>query len=118
MDRVELMVSLNSLVTANNGELAVWLNNAETAHFRPGAPNGYWDSGGSWRMNASSPPFGGFVWRNSTSLGLNWVKIQNYDAAPKVWIDDVVVATQRIGCNGQSTSPPPASPPAAPVLLP
>ena len=57
---VELMVSLNTPATASNGELIVWINGAEVANFRPGAPNGYWDTLGNWRMRASSPAFGGF----------------------------------------------------------
>ena len=111
---IEVMVTLNTPATANNGELVTWINDAEVANFRPGPPNGYWDSAGNWRMSSSSPPFGGFRWRDNTSLGLNWVKVQSYDAAPKVWFDDVIVATQRVGCNGQGAP----TPPAAPVLLP
>jgi hypothetical protein len=113
---VEFMVSMNSPATANNGELATWINGVQVADFHPGAPNGYWDGSGNWRMNAGSPSFPGFRWRDTTSLGLNWVKLQNYDASSKVWFDDVVVSTSRIGCYGQSPSTPTA--PAAPVLLP
>src|SRR5262249_46063672 len=98
---VELMVAMNSPVTSSNGELATWINGVQVASFRPGSPNGYWDADGSWRMNASSPGFGGFKWRDTTSLGLNWIKLQNYDSATRVWFDDVAISTQRIGCNGQ-----------------
>src|SRR5439155_3563313 len=101
-----------------NGELVTWINGTEVANFHPGAPNGYWDSVGNWRMRATSPPFTGFRWRDTTSLGLNWVKIQNFDAAPRVSFDDVIVATQRVGCNGQPARGPAPTPPAAPVLLP
>ena len=39
--------------------------------------------------------------RNSTALKLNWFWPQNYITDPasgSVWLDDIVVATQRIGC--------------------
>jgi len=95
---VETMVTLNTPATATNGELALWVNGNQVAHFRPGTPNGYWDGSGNWQMNGTSPAFPGLRWRDTTSLGLNWVKVMNYDATPKVWFDDVVVATERVGC--------------------
>jgi len=95
---VELMVTLNTPATASNGELTVWINGDEVANFRSGTPTGYWDAAGDWRMRSGSPAFGGFRWRDTTSLGLNWVKLQNFDATTRVWFDDVVVATERIGC--------------------
>ena len=95
---VEMMVSLNSPANGYNGELAAWINGNEAAYFRPGTPTGYWDGSGNWRMRSDSPAFGGFRWRDTTSLGLNWVKLQNYDATPRVWFDDLVVATERVGC--------------------
>jgi hypothetical protein len=113
---VEIMVGMNSPETTNSGTLATWINGVQIANFYPGAPNGYWDTSGNWRMNASSPPFSGFKWRDTTTLGLNWVKLQNFDSAWKVWFDDVVVSTSRIGCNGQGSST--AAAPAPPVLLP
>jgi len=104
---VELMVALNSPVTEKNGELTVWIDGVETASFRPGNPNGFWDQFGNWQMDTGSPGFEGFMWRDTTSLGLNWVKIQNYNAVPRVWFDDVVVSTERVGCNGSTPPPPP-----------
>jgi uncharacterized protein (TIGR03382 family) len=95
---VELMISMNSPATASNGELVNWIDGNEIANFHAGAPNGYWDGEGNWRMRSGSPAFGGFRWRDTTALGLNWVKIQNYDATPRVWFDDLVVSTQRVGC--------------------
>ena len=95
---IEMMVTLNTPATASNGELALWVNGNQVAHFRPGTPSGHWDGIGNWQMNATSPAFTGFRWRDTTSLGLNWVRIMNYDATPRVWFDDVVVATERIGC--------------------
>jgi hypothetical protein len=108
---VELMVGLNTPASASNGELAVWIDGAPVVHFRPGAPNGFWDAVGNWRMDAGSPAFGGFRWRDTSSLGLNWVKLQSYNAVPRIWFDDVVVSTERIGCNGEPAPPPPAPEP-------
>jgi hypothetical protein len=51
-------------------------------------------------MDAGSPGFEGFQWRDIMQYGLNWVKLQNYDdASPPddIWCDDVVVATAYIG---------------------
>ena len=103
---VELMVAMNSPASASNGELAVWIDGAEVANFRPGAPNGSWDGSGNWRMGGGSS-FSGFRWRDTASLGLNWVKLQNYNAVPRVWFDDVVVSTERVGCHGQQVTPMP-----------
>jgi hypothetical protein len=102
---VELMVSVNTPASASNGELTVWIDGDEVTSFRPGTPNGYWDGAGHWRMRSGSPAFTGFRWRDTTSLGLNWVKLQNYDATPRVWFDDIVVATERIGCLPEPTLP-------------
>lgn len=99
---VELMAKLNSAPTARDGELAIWNNDQLVAHFRPGSPNGHWDIAGGWVMNAASPGFEGFLWRDTLAYGLNWVKIQNYDASFLVWYDDLVLATTRIGCLGKA----------------
>ena len=118
---IEMMVSLNTPSTATNGEFTVWMNGTEVVAFRPGNPRGYWDGSGNWRMNSTSPEFTGFRWRDTTSLGLNWVKVQSYNAIPKMWVDDLVVATERIGCHGSTpppASPAPSAPPPPPVLLP
>ncbi len=112
---VEVMLSLNTPASASNGELVTWINGTAVANFQPGAPNGYWDGAGNWRMRVGSPAFGGFRWRDTTSLGINWVKLQNYDATPRVWFDDVVVSTERIGCLPEPALP--GSLPAAIVLL-
>lgn len=94
---IEIRVELNSAGTTSDGELALWVDGELQVHFHPGSPRGYWDTAGAWRMDPSSPGFEGFLWRDVLSYGLNWVKLQNYDAAPDVWFDDVVVATRYIG---------------------
>jgi hypothetical protein len=99
------MMSLNTPATAYNGELALWINGNQVAHFRPGSPTGYWDASGNYRIRTGSPAFTGFRWRDTTSLGLNWVRLMNYDATPKVWFDDVVVATDRVGCLPEPATP-------------
>ncbi len=94
---VELMVKVNSAPDVKDGELALWMDGELIAHFRPGNPKGFWDQLGGWHTDANSPPFEGFLWRDILSYGINWVKIQNYDAKPDVWFDDLVVATSYIG---------------------
>jgi len=94
---IELMVKVNSAPDVKDGELALWMDGKLIAHFRPGNPKGFWDQLGSWHTDVNSPPFEGFLWRDTLSYGINWVKIQNYDAKPDVWFDDLVVATSYIG---------------------
>ncbi len=104
---VELMVKVNSAPDVKDGELALWMDGKLIVHFRPGNPRGYWTDVGRWHTDADSPPFEGFPWRDNLSYGINWVKIQNYDAKPDVWFDDLVVATKYIGpINTGSSSEP------------
>ena len=116
---IELMVKMNSAATSHDGELAIWIDGSLKAHFRPGAPNGQFNSfSGNWEMNPSGAAFEGFQWRDILDYGLNWIKIQNYDPSgtpTDLLIDDLVVATSYIGpLNG---SPLDASSPAAPTNL-
>lgn len=116
---VELMVKMNSATTAHDGELAIWIDGVLKAHFRPGSPNGQFNSfSGNWEMNPADPAFTGFQWRDILSYGINWVKIQNYDdLGPQTDLltDDLVVATKYIG--PLSPSGPDVTPPAPPSNL-
>ena len=94
---VELMVEVNSAPDVRDGELALWIDGKPIIHFRPGDPKGFWDRSGGWHTDTNSLPFKGFLWRDTLSYGINWIKIQNYDAKPDVWFDDLVVATRYIG---------------------
>ena len=60
-------------------------------------PKGFWDSSGAWHTDVDSPPFEGSLWQDALSYGINWIKIQNYDAKPDAWFDDLVLATEYVG---------------------
>jgi len=94
---IELMVKVNSAPDVKDGELALWMDGKPIIHFRPGNPKGFWDRSGGWHTDENSLPFEGSLWRDTLSYGINWIKIQNYDAKPDVWFDDLVVATDYIG---------------------
>jgi cysteine-rich repeat protein len=96
---VEVMVQLNGDPRAHDGELALWVDGEPVQHFRPGSPLGAWDEAGNWVTSASGEPFEGFRWRASTDLGLNWVRVLNYDSPDDVLVDDLVVSRERIGCG-------------------
>jgi hypothetical protein len=106
---VEVMVKLNSAPNVKDGELALWIDGVQQAHFAPGSPHGYWDILGNWQMDTNSPPFEGFLWRDVLDYGLNWVQLQNYDAPLDVWYDDLVVATKYIGPVNTGAIPEPSS---------
>jgi cysteine-rich repeat protein len=93
------MARMNSAPTTRDGELAVWLDGALVQHFRPGSPNGSWDSAGNWVTSANGQPFEGFLWRDTTSLGLNWVRVLNYASPQDVLVDDLAVSRSRVGCG-------------------
>ena len=96
---VELMVQLNGDAPSHDGELALWVDDELVQHFRPGSPLGAWDEAGNWVTSPTGQPFEGFRWRGSTDLGLNWVRVLNYDSPHDVWVDDLVVSRERIGCG-------------------
>ncbi len=112
---IELMIKMNSKTNVKDGELAIWVDGVQKVHFKPGAPNGkYNSSSGNWEMNSSEPPFPGFLWRDILSYGVNWIKIQNYDdtgTATDMLVDDLVVAKKYIGpINTGSIGPAPLVP--------
>jgi hypothetical protein len=110
---VEQMVKLNNPVSSANGEHAIWLNGVKVSHLGPGFPTGSW-SGGIFTQGAGSTPFGGFKWRSTTSLPINWIWLQNYSpddpagVSSTVKFDHVVVARSYIGCLGSASSGPAA----------
>ncbi|HVV71181.1 MAG TPA: hypothetical protein VHI52_06735 [Verrucomicrobiae bacterium] len=121
-DCVEAMIQMNQ-PDNHDGELALWVNGRRVSHLGKGFPKGKWvfdtfnpgQSGEGIRWNdqterpehfAVAPggePFEGFRWRSDARLNLNylWLLVYITDAASaqvsKVWLDDVVVATQYIG---------------------
>ena len=115
---VETMVKLNNPVTAANGELAVWIDGQQVLNLGQGFPNGSW-SGGTFTENASGSPFGGFQWRSSTALNLNWLWLQNYvtGAPSSALFDHVVLASSPIGCLA-AAGPGDTTPPTAAITAP
>ncbi len=96
---IELMLKLNT-PGQSDGEFAVWINDALIQHTRPGSPSFERSGTGWWTLDPGGEPFPGFNWRNTADLGLNWVWLDFYvDSGPSSmsW-DQVVVATERIGC--------------------
>jgi hypothetical protein len=96
---VEEMVKLNNPTTAFNGEHAIWLNGVKVSHLGQGFPNGTW-SGGIFTQTPSGTPFEGFRWRNTTSLNINFIWLQNYsdNVSSNLGFAYVVAAKSYIGC--------------------
>lgn len=95
----ELMLQLNT-PGQSDGEFAVWINDELIQHIRPGAPTYERSGTGWWTVDPAGEAFPGFNWRNTADLGLNWIWLDFYvDSGPSSmsW-DQVVVATERVGC--------------------
>jgi hypothetical protein len=75
---IEIMVKLNSPVTASNGELKIWQDGVEVGHWGPGFPNGQWNAD-SWHNSSIGAPFPGFRWRSHPKLSINYVWIEYFD---------------------------------------
>jgi hypothetical protein len=104
---VEQMVKLNSPTTAFNGEHAIWLDGAKVSHLGLGFPNGTW-SGGIFTQKPTGTPFEGFRWRNTTSLNINFLWLQNYspEYSTVIKFSNVVAAASYIGCLGSTPAAP------------
>lgn len=119
---IEYMIKLNDPVTSENGELILWINGNQIIHFGDGFPNGI-QTYGIWRPDPSGTPYKGLQFRDDPNWGVNWVWLLNdppgeYPGTPsgKVWVDDLVIASEYIGPISQSSQP--VERPGAPVLLP
>lgn len=122
---IELMTKVNDIGN-NNGELAYWRNNELVRHYRKGNPIGQWswekfkDVGDCKASNCSDPaPFTGFNFRTSPEVKLKRFHLEAYyqsntfnnalkelrnaghnpSTTQTILYDDVVVATERIGCK-------------------
>ena len=110
---VEMRVKMNTTAAGHEGELQLWINDAQIQNFVPGSPAGAYDSAGNWVSGAGSG-FPGLQWRDVLTYGINWIKLQNYSDVGTpydVLFDDLVVATSRIGCinTGSATLPAPTN---------
>ena len=112
---IEYMVRLNDdSSSAAGGELAAWVEDELLYHFTESGPRGYWIRDKFCAADADSAacldyaPSEGereqeildLQWRSDTTLQLNWIWPQNYisDGAGDLRFDDMVVATERVGC--------------------
>lgn len=120
---VEMMGKANS-VGAADGELAFWIDDQLVEHYRPGAPSGTWlretfHSGGC-SFSACTPPapFEGFDFRSTADVRFKRIYLDAYNQLDTfdrkigaleskgltvsreqtIYYDDVVAATERIGC--------------------
>jgi len=99
----ELMLALNT-PGQSDGEYAVWMNGSLLQHLKPGSPSFDRSGNGVWKPNPSGTPFPGFNWRSTSKLGFNWIWLDFYvDMGPSSmrW-DQVVVATERVGCMAKA----------------
>jgi hypothetical protein len=95
---VELMMRMNT-PGQSDGEYAVWNNGALIQHLAPGSPSFNRLGNGVWEPDPNGEPFPGFDWRDTTELAFNWIWLNFFvDGASTMSWDQVVVATERIGC--------------------
>jgi hypothetical protein len=112
---LEFQITLNPGASSGAGaELAAWKNDQLIAHFTDQAPLGYWvkdkfcpQTADGTECTNYAPPAGTTMipldlqFRNTTALKLNAFWPQNYitsGGAGSVWYDDMVLATERVGC--------------------
>ena len=108
---VEVMAKLNSAPDKSDGELALWLDSEQVMHIAKGTPRGPWNGEGFKLPKLGGEPFEGFRWRTSDDLKLNFFhlshyvtenaarqnKVANPNRTLRVWLDDIVLATDYIG---------------------
>jgi hypothetical protein len=113
---VETRTKVNA-VGSSDGELALYVNDALVGEYKPGTPRGRWlrDNFFTWgEYYQDVQAFEGFEFRSSADVLLKRITLDAYfekgslDAlaattpvpeAQVILYDDVVVATQRIGCQ-------------------
>lgn len=119
---VEVGLKLNSIGPEGprrDGELRLWLDGEPVLAVRAGTPRGPWTGMGLEALDSGGEPFEGFSFRTSEDLKINFVWLMHYvtESALErngrhppfdpvtVWLDNVVLATERVG---------PIAPPVAP----
>jgi hypothetical protein len=115
---LEIMAKANT-VGQSDGALALWMDDTLVGEYMPGTPRGRWlrDNFYSWGPYfIDQQGFDGFDFRSSTDVGFKKITLDNYyelgsltqretnlgitfPEAEIILYDDVVVATQRIGCK-------------------
>ncbi len=98
---IEIMIKLNSPVTASNGELRLWINGVQITHLGNNVPSGIWNE--THFTEGSGIPFEGFQWRNDAALNLNYIWLKNFnddnsaDHHGNIYFDHLVIARTYIG---------------------
>ena len=104
---LELMMKMNTPVSASNGEQTFWINGQPWGQLGPGFPT-MTRPVDKWRPDPGGAPFPGFQWRTANELLINYLWLYNYtDTDPdcRVSFDHVVVATDYIGPMRPTTGP-------------
>ncbi len=120
---VEIHAKANR-VGSSDGELGFWIDGTNVGRYAPGYPNGTWlraqfhTDGCSFAACTPPQPFGGFDFRSAADVGFKSIFLDAYyertssankravlegrgltvSDAQTILYDDVVVATERIGC--------------------
>jgi hypothetical protein len=108
---IEVRAKANTVGTSD-GELSLWMNDTLVGEYKPGSPRGRWlrDNFYTWgQYYQDVQAFEGFDFRSSADVLLKRVTLDAYyergtlpATAPEAQVilyDDVVVATERIGCR-------------------
>jgi hypothetical protein len=121
---IEVMAKANT-VGQNDGELAFWINDQVVGEYREGYPNGTWlrdqfhTDGCTYSACTDPVPFEGFDFRSSDDVRFKQIFLDAYyergtfeskkaalealgltvSDEQTIYYDDVVVATERIGCR-------------------
>ncbi len=121
---IELRAKANT-VGEMDGELSFWVNDEPIGDYRPGNPNGTWlratfhTDGCEFSACTDPEPFEGFNFRTDDAVGFKAIYLDAYyerdssarkrmvleergltvSDAQTIYYDDVVVATERIGCR-------------------
>jgi hypothetical protein len=96
----ELMLKLNT-PGLSDGEFQIWIDDQEIQHLKEGSPlMSQFGDDSVWGPDPAGSPFPGFNWRSTIDLGANWLWPHMYvdDGPAGVTWDQIVVATERIGC--------------------
>lgn len=108
---VELMIKMNSAPDKADGELTLWIDGEEVAHFVKGVKRGNWTGMGFDLVEEGGEPFEGLLLRTDNALKVNYLWLEHYidegaqrqnrlenpNRVNRVWFDNVVVARKYIG---------------------
>ncbi|MCK6543115.1 hypothetical protein L6Q79_10575 [bacterium] len=98
---IEMMIKLNSPVSASNGELKLWVDGVQIFHLGYMFPVGTWSE--AFFTEGSGIPFEGFQWRNDPALNLNYIWLKNFNDnnnanhIGSIFFDHLVIAKKYIG---------------------